>query len=177
MALLLRTKGVVSGRIKAIMSIHYYSPPDFCRIFRSCFFATLHSFRLSDGIFDTSQQTTSATSTSTRHNGPLLSSSSSSGTDGTDDGSLDLDGQADGNVEGSSDLDGTEDGHVSDACDEISIRILRFRTNNWHYMYSYLFPAFFSSQDYPIDHSDNGVLLLDISSRLYDKRSQRGAEL
>ena len=60
---------------------------DFCRIFRSCFFATLHSFRLSYDIFDTSQQTTSATSTSTRHNGPLLSSSSSSGTDGTDDGS------------------------------------------------------------------------------------------
>jgi hypothetical protein len=72
---------------------------DFCRIFRSCFFATLHSFRLSYGIFDTSQQTTSATSTSTRHNGPLLSSSSSLGTDGTDDGSLDLDGPADCNVE------------------------------------------------------------------------------
>jgi hypothetical protein len=70
-----------------------------CRIFRNCFFATLHSFRLSYGIFDTSQQTTSATSTSTRHNGPLLSSSSSSGTDGTDYGSLDLDGPADGNVE------------------------------------------------------------------------------
>jgi hypothetical protein len=43
---------------------------DFCRIFRSCFFATLHSFRLSYGIFDTSQQSTSATSTSTCHNGP-----------------------------------------------------------------------------------------------------------
>jgi hypothetical protein len=114
MALLLRTKGVVSGRIKAIMSIHYYSPPDFCRIFRSCFFATLHSFRLSYGIFDTSQQTTSATSTSTRHNGLLLSSSSSLGTDGTYDGSLDLDGPADGNVEGSLDLDGTEDG-IDDA--------------------------------------------------------------
>jgi hypothetical protein len=87
---------------------------DFCRIFRSCFFATLHSFRLSYGIFDTSQQTTSATSTSTRHNGLLLSSSSSLGTDGTYDGSLDLDGPADGNVEGSLDLDGTEDG-IDDA--------------------------------------------------------------
>jgi hypothetical protein len=45
---------------------------------------------------------------------PLLSSSSSLGTDGTDDGSLDLDGPAGGNVEGSLDLDGTEDG-IDDA--------------------------------------------------------------
>jgi hypothetical protein len=90
------------------------------RIFRSCFFATLHSFRLSYGIFDTSQQSTSATSTSSRHNGPLLSSSSSLGTDGTDDGSLDLDGIDDGSidwdgldegkVDGSLDSDGTADG-------------------------------------------------------------------
>jgi hypothetical protein len=38
----------------------------FCRIFHSCFFATLHSFRTSYDIFDTSQQTTSATSTNAR---------------------------------------------------------------------------------------------------------------
>jgi hypothetical protein len=45
---------------------------------------------------------------------PLLSSSSSLGTDGTNDGSLDLDGPADGNVEGSLDLDDAEDG-IDDA--------------------------------------------------------------
>jgi hypothetical protein len=89
----------------------------FCRIFRSCFFATLHSFRLSYDIFDTSQQRTSATSTSTRHNGPLLSSSSSLGTDGNDDGSLDLDGTEDGIDDASIDLDGLDEGKVDGALD------------------------------------------------------------
>ena len=93
----------------------------FCRIFRGCFFSTLPSFRLSYDIFDTSQQSTSATSTSTstRHNGPLLSSSSSLGTDGTDDGSLDLDGIDDGSI----DLDGLDEEKVDGALEKRLARL------------------------------------------------------